>query len=178
MVAERLRLGPTGHDSEILGFSTWDAQGSDNPLAAEWKREDSSWLGWLESTLVDFEGLHHRYARNTCFDYQVFLKLRGQLHDAFAEYESLQSNMHLQYLMVAPKAQGHGVGHRLLQWGLDVAAQLELPVILESSLAGYLFYLKRGFKVMKEIRIDANPQKTYNMPLMVYYPKDQPTQAS
>lgn len=173
MVAEKLKIGLRGNECTIIGFSTWDAQGDDNPIAVEWKRQDSSWWRSVERTLVDMELLHHRYFRNTMFNYDVFNRLRGLLHDSFAD-ESLRSNLHLQYLMIDPRAQGTGVGHRLLQWGLDVSEQTGLPVILESSLAGHPFYLKHGFKVLKEVRIDAHPDKTkaYQMPMMVYDPRN------
>ncbi|CAK4032625.1 acyl- N-acyltransferase [Lecanosticta acicola] len=176
MVAEKLQLGfIRGHESTtILGFSTWEPQGGDeNPLAAEWQRQDSGWLKALERRLVDLEGWHHRCCRNTIVSYETFHRLRGLLHDSFDQVESLGCNLHLQYLMVHPKAQGYGVGHKLLQWGLDAAAQLGMPMILESSLAGHPFYLKHGFRVLKTIRIDDDPEKAYDMPLMVYEPEVQ-----
>lgn len=172
MVAEKLELGVTGPKATVLGFATWEAQGEKNPVAAEWKRQDRGLFNAVEQQLVHFESLHHRHARNRIFDYQTFESLIETLHNAYGNIASLESNFHLQFLMVDPAWQkGYGIGHRLLQWGLDISDQVGLPVVLEASLAGYPFYLRHNLKLLTMVRIDAVPEKAYDMPVVVYEPK-------
>ncbi|KAK4506162.1 hypothetical protein PRZ48_004127 [Zasmidium cellare] len=172
MVAEKLDVGVKGQTAEILGFAAWDAMGDQNPINAEWTRESRGWLNTLEQKLADAEVVYHRYARNTIFDYPLFNQARQRLHDAYEHDTSFDNNLHLQFLMVKPEWQkGHGIGHRLLQWGLDVADKVKLPVLIESSLAGYNFYLRHGFKLLKMIRVDFVPEKAYDMPVIVYDPR-------
>lgn len=175
MVAEKLDVGVKGQQAEVIGFSAWDAQGDNNPIRSAWNRERQGWLNTAEQKLVEAELLYHRYVRNTVFDYALFQQAVQRLHDAYEDDTSLENNLHLQFLMVKPEWQkGHGIGHRLLQWGLDVADDVKLPVVIESSLAGYRFYLRHGCKLLKMIRIDFVPEKAYDMPVVVYDPRERP----
>lgn len=173
MVAEKLELSVSGHQrTKIVGFSTWDAQGKDNPIAKEWRRQDSGWLQAIERKLIDLELANYRYLQNTIFEYDAFQRAWRLLHESYAHIESLESNLHLQFLMVDPAWHGrHGIGHKLLQWGLDVADAVGLPVVIESSLMGYPFYLKHGCKLLTHVRIDVVPEKAYDMPILVYEPE-------
>jgi predicted N-acetyltransferase YhbS len=171
MVAERTNLSTSGAPirGEVIGFSAWDAQGDTNPLAVEWSRSSSGWLAGLERRLVQLELLHHQYFQSDVVNYADMARIIDLLHASYETLDSLQANLHLQFLMVDPAWQkGHGIGRRLLQWGLDVASQLGLPVVLESSLAGYEFYLKHGFRCLTKVRVDIRPEKAYDMPIMLY----------
>lgn len=172
MVAEKLEVGVKGQTAEILGFSAWDAQGSGNSIGEEWRREREGWWSAVERKLVDVENGYHRYVRNTVFNYALFQQAWGRLHAAYGGDERYENNLHLQFLMVKPEWQrGYGLGHRLMQWGLDVADKVKLPVVIESSLAGYPFYLRHGCKLLTMVRIDFVPEKAYDMPVVVYDPR-------
>lgn len=171
MVAEKLDIGVEGQKAEVIGFATWEAQGDRNPVREEWSRESTGWMNTIEQRLVEVELLYHRYVRNTIFDYALFRQAWERLHHAYDDQTNLDNVLHLQFLMVKPEWQkGHGVGHRLLQWGLDVADEIKMPVVIESSLAGYKFYLRNGCKLLKMVRIDFVPEKAYDMPVVVYHP--------
>lgn len=173
MVAERSELGLSQQNqrTEIMGFAAWEAQGSSNPLLKEWMRMDGGLLNYLERQLIDIEILHHRYIQSDVVDYAAFRKIIDVLHASYEGLESLQSNIHLQFLFVDPAWQkGHGVGNKLLEWGLDIADQLDVPVVLEASLAGYGFYLKRGFTCHAKVLVDIVPEKAYETPIMIYEP--------
>ncbi|KAM0323349.1 hypothetical protein ACHAQA_008942 [Verticillium albo-atrum] len=62
-------------------------------------------------------------------------------------------SVYLSVLVVHPDHQGKGVGKKLLSWGLQEAARLNLPVWLESSPAGKPLYDKSGFKVVDKIEV-------------------------
>lgn len=171
MVAERRELGVSEHDekTEILGFSAWEAQGRSNPLVAEWKRD--GWSNFLERQLINIEILHHRYVQSDIVDYAAFQKIIDLLHASYEGLERLESNLHLQFLFVDPAWQkGHSVGNRLLQWGLDISDQLGIPIVLESSHAGYGFYLKKGFTCHEKVLVDIIPEKAYETPILFYEP--------
>lgn len=174
MVAERLELGLSEHSQKtvILGFASWEAQGCNNPLVEEWHR-DSGWLNFVERQLVNAEILHHRYIQSDIFDYAAFNKIIDRLHKSYEGLERLESNLHLQFLFVDPAWQkGHGVGNKLLQWGLDVSDQLGVPIVLEASLAGHGFYLKKGFTCYAKVLVDIKPEKAYETPIMFYEPAE------
>ncbi|CZT19968.1 uncharacterized protein RCC_05825 [Ramularia collo-cygni] len=173
MVAERRDLGLSEQNqkSEIMGFAGWETQGRENPLTKEWSQSDGGWLTHIERQLIDIEILHHRYFQSDIFDYGAFKKIIDVLHASYEDLECLRSNIHLQFLFVDPAWQkGHGVGNKLLQWGLDVSDQLGVPVVLEASLAGHGFYLKKGFTCHAKVLIDIKPEKAYETPIMIYQP--------
>lgn len=49
-----------------------------------------------------------------------------------------------------PEHQGRGAGKRLVQWGVQLADQLGLPMYLEASKEGWPLYQKFGFEVLVE----------------------------
>lgn len=172
MVAERLQLGASENDqkSEIMGFSAWEAQGDGNPFVKEWQRDGL--FNLVERQLSWLEILHHRFTQSNIFDYAAFEKIIDRLHASYQGLESLKSNLHLSFLFVDPVWQkGHGVGNKLLQWGLDASDQLGIPVVLEASQAGYPFYLKKGFTCYTKVFIDIIKDKAHDTPIMIYYPK-------
>jgi GNAT superfamily N-acetyltransferase len=53
-------------------------------------------------------------------------------------------------LAVDPKHQQRGIGALLMQWGIDIAEKLRVPIYLESTLAAVRLYEKIGFERIKE----------------------------
>ncbi|EGC40709.1 conserved hypothetical protein [Histoplasma capsulatum var. duboisii H88] len=49
-------------------------------------------------------------------------------------------------IAVHPGHQKRGIGQLLIDWGLDVGEKLQVPVYLESTRAGLVFYTKLGFE--------------------------------
>lgn len=175
MVAETSTAATDGtQHTTIVGFSTWEAQGSQNPLGQQWRQQRSGWADALESSLVSLDLNYYRYFLNRIVDYQALAKITERLHAPYENDDQLRNCLHLQFLMVDPAwHRGGGVGKKLLRWGLDVADQFGLPVVVESSLMGYEFYLKYGFRLFAKAHIDIVPEKAYDMPIVVYHPPQQ-----
>jgi ribosomal protein S18 acetylase RimI-like enzyme len=174
MVAEVSTPDPDGvQRSVIVGFATWEAIGdaAANPIAREWKRHPDTWCTALETTLLGVELAYHRYAISRITDWNALGEVLARLRPE-EEIEALRESLHLMYLMVDPAWQrGSGVGRKLLQWGLDVADAHGLPIVIESSLLAWEFYLKYGFELLRMVHIDMVPEKAYDMPVVVYWPK-------
>ncbi|KAJ5561976.1 hypothetical protein N7535_003561 [Penicillium sp. DV-2018c] len=138
---------------KIAGMATWQVY---------WRgRTDEErqkpWIGWLQGDQRE--------------------RAEGFLEQLWEKREKwIGSNPHVYCHTVAvhPDYQGKGVGARLMQWGVDVAEQLSLPIYLESTVEGVPLYRKLGFQTLSEgivfkpeiTRID----KEVRAPLMVKMP--------
>ena len=58
--------------------------------------------------------------------------------------------LHLASIAVPPNHQHKGVGKALMQWGMKVAAEEQVPVTLESSKIGRRMYSSLGFVVIEQ----------------------------
>ncbi|EME86947.1 uncharacterized protein MYCFIDRAFT_194859 [Pseudocercospora fijiensis CIRAD86] len=180
MVAEATTPSINGKQStEIVGFASWEAQGDANIVGQEWRSQRAGVYAGFERMLGGIELEYYRYFLNRIFDYKGFAMCLDRLHSVYEGVQGLDPCMHLQFLMVAPKWQrgqrGTGVGKRLFQWGVDVSEKTGIPLVIESSLLAYNFYLKNGCKLLKEVRIDLVPEKAYDLPVVWYEPKKIPT---
>ncbi|KAF2213298.1 hypothetical protein CERZMDRAFT_96957 [Cercospora zeae-maydis SCOH1-5] len=173
MVAETSAAAIDGtQQTSIIGFSTWEAQGNENPLGRRWRQQRASWTDALEASLVNLDLIYYRYFLNRIVDYQALAEIAKRLHAPYENDDQLRNCLHLQFLMVDPAwHRAKGVGKRLLQWGMEAARQFDLPVVVESSLLGYEFYLKHGFTLFAKARIDIVPAKAYDMPIVVHWPE-------
>lgn len=81
----------------------------------------------------------------------------------------------LQTVAVHPSHQRRGVGKLLMEWGMDVAERMNVPVYLEATHEGVPLYEKCGFETLNE-GILLKPEvtkleKDVVAPLMVRMPK-------
>jgi GNAT superfamily N-acetyltransferase len=80
----------------------------------------------------------------------------------------------LHMLHTDPKEGGRGAGRALLQWGMQKADDLELPIYLESSPSAHGFYKKFGFEDVEILELDlglyGGPAKKHTTPLMMRQP--------
>lgn len=175
MVAEASTPSLNGsQETTIVGFSTWEMLGNKNPIAQQWRQTSSGWGTKMESMLVNLDLQYYRYCINRVVHYENFYAIMDRKHGTYEHVPWLQNCIHLQFLMVAPAwHRGRGIGRKLLQWGIDVSNQHGLPIVLESSLMGYDFYLKHGFRLLDSVRVDIVPEKAYDAATVVYEPSQQ-----
>jgi GNAT superfamily N-acetyltransferase len=78
----------------------------------------------------------------------------------------------LHMLHTDPEYQGRGAGSALMDWGKQKADELRLPIYLESSRKGHLFYQKHGFKDIEVLDIDLSKfgGPVHKQPLMIWEP--------
>ena len=78
-------------------------------------------------------------------------------------------------MAVHPKHQRRGIGRLLVQWGVDVAEQLKLPIYLEATFEGMRLYEKVGFKPLTREKVTLSESITgipggADIPLMARMP--------
>lgn len=79
-------------------------------------------------------------------------------------------------MAVHPEHQRKGIGRKLVQWGADIADQLEVPIYAESSEPGLSLYLNTGFERLTHVKIVHSAEtlgkdKEKEVPLVVRMPK-------
>ncbi|KLO13394.1 hypothetical protein SCHPADRAFT_940422 [Schizopora paradoxa] len=73
----------------------------------------------------------------------------------------------LEMFAVHPSCQGRGAGRALLQHCIGLPADQKIPMILESTAAGYPFYVTNAFKVVERGHVEYC-RKSYEWPVMVW----------
>lgn len=87
-----------------------------------------------------------------------------------------QAFLYLHMLHSDPKHRGRGAGSALMQWGLQHADKINLPVYLESSPDAHKFYEKHGFTDVEVFSFDLSrfggSEQTHDTALMTRQPKE------
>ena len=78
-------------------------------------------------------------------------------------------------MAVHPRHQRRGIGRLLVQWGIDIAERLDLPIYLEATLEGMRLYEHAGFKKLTQEKVILSESVTgipggADVPLMVKMP--------
>ena len=78
-------------------------------------------------------------------------------------------------MAVHPKQRRRGIGRLLVQWGIDVAEQLNLPIYLEATFEGMRLYEKNGFRALTHEKVTLSESITgilggADVPLMLRMP--------
>ncbi|KAF4820156.1 putative acyltransferase SID5 [Colletotrichum siamense] len=84
--------------------------------------------------------------------------------------------IYLSTIAVDPNRQRQGIGRVLMQWGADVADQLELPIYTEASDTGFSLYANVGFERLTHVSIVHSAEargkdEAAEVPLVVRMPK-------
>ncbi|KAL9601261.1 MAG: hypothetical protein Q9219_002666 [cf. Caloplaca sp. 3 TL-2023] len=149
---------------EIVGYAFWCRYGT-SEVAKGWQGQ--SWREWLEDTLIDIERRYIsvlRLDRSTDASAVRNLESRKFSSDPFSP---LPERWHLHNLCVDPDFQRRGIGALLMTWGLEQAAEEQVPVTLWSSTVAEPLYRKMGFQTW--VRRDY-PGFRMGAPSLVYWP--------
>ncbi|KAI1393733.1 acyl-CoA N-acyltransferase [Hypoxylon trugodes] len=140
---------------EIVGMATWDIfwkSGKDNG----WERPAG--IPWLEGE----EKARCEDVLNNMWDIRD--KLFGKRH----------RYIYLSVIAVDPKHQRRGIGRLLMQWGIDVAEQLQLPIYTEASESGLRLYESVRFERLTQVKLVHKEEVTgrpdVEIPLVVRMP--------
>ncbi|KAK8038803.1 Acyl-CoA N-acyltransferase [Apiospora rasikravindrae] len=115
----------------IVGMATfdvyWDNTGTE--AGKRWSRrdEEASWLEGFEKQRLELVTM-------------ALSKMREKL-------VGNRRHVYCRTMAVEPKYQRKGVGTLLLNWGIDVAERLGVPIYLEATIPGRNFYKRFGFQI-------------------------------
>lgn len=132
---------------KIVGMATWQVYWRERTAEERVK----PWIGWLEGQqreraetfLGQLWEKREKYIgekRHVC----TCIFVRNIVRD------SLLTSVDCHTVAVHPDYQGRGVGKKLMQWGLDIAEQLKVPIYLESTHEGRSLYERLGFATLQE----------------------------
>ncbi|KAJ6143150.1 hypothetical protein N7471_002603, partial [Penicillium samsonianum] len=136
---------------KFAGMATWQVYWRERTN----EERQKPWIGWLEGDQRERAEFWNSFGR----------KERSGLGPR---------SMCCHTVAVHPDYQGRSIGAQLMQWGTNVAEQLNLPIHLESTVEGVPLYQKLGFQTLSEgilfkpeiTRVD----KEVRAPLMVKMP--------
>ncbi|KAI1450967.1 acyl-CoA N-acyltransferase [Annulohypoxylon stygium] len=140
---------------KIVGMASWDVfwrPGKENG----WERPEG--IPWLEGE----EKVRCEAILGAMWDLRE--KLFGNKH----QY------IYLSVIAVDPEQQRRGIGRLLMQWGINLAEQLNLPIYLESSRPGLGLYEAVGFERLTHVSLVHREEVTglpdEEIPLLVKMP--------
>ncbi|KAI1375064.1 acyl-CoA N-acyltransferase [Hypoxylon crocopeplum] len=139
----------------IVGMASWEIlcqSGKENG----WERPAG--IPWLEGKEKErCEGV-----LNSMWDIRE--KLFGKRH----------RHVYLSVIAVHPDHQRRGIGRLLMQWGIDIAEKLQVPLYTESSKPGLRLYKSLGFERLTHVslihREEVTGRPDDEVPLMVKMP--------
>ncbi|KAI0011818.1 acyl-CoA N-acyltransferase [Xylariaceae sp. FL0662B] len=139
---------------DIVGMATWEIY---------WRPGDTGWerpagIPWLEGK-----------EKETC---DAILgpmwDLRDQLFGKHRRY------IYLAAIAVHPTHQRRGIGRLLMQWGINAAEQLGVPIYTEASSTGFALYENVGFERLTHVKLVHKEEVTglpdTEIPLVVKMP--------
>ncbi|KAI1337259.1 acyl-CoA N-acyltransferase [Xylariaceae sp. FL0016] len=140
---------------KIVGMASWDVFWRPGEEGAWPKPPGAEWLQGkerekAETVLVPLWDMHEK----------LFGKRR---------------HVYLPTMAVHPDYQRRGIGRLLMQWGIDMAEKLGLPIYLEATDAGFPLYKSMGFERLTHVSVIHKAEVTgsaedTNVPLMVKMP--------
>lgn len=97
-----------------------------------------SWESWYDTTFLT----HSRIAaRESLYRSSLPTNL----------YDSIPNRWTLSLIATAPEYRRRGIGTKLVEHGLEIAAKEEVPVTLEASPEGRFLYERVGFRIVREL---------------------------
>jgi GNAT superfamily N-acetyltransferase len=142
----------------VVGAAIWIRKVS-SPVAQNWHRRNGSWTSSYERVLQSLQFQYH--------DFPLFRLDRSSSPQNFARIAKLlyrpwdpvvfEEFWECCGLFVEPAFQRRGLGTMLCQWAVGQAEAEGVPIVLQSTIAGFRTYEKVGFKVFDELNWDDQP---------------------
>jgi GNAT superfamily N-acetyltransferase len=135
---------------EIVGMALWDIY----LTPSKWRRGEISWLSGEERERAE--------------------ALISPLWDAREQLWLDQKYIYCHVMAVHPDYQRKGIGKLLMEYGISVAQQVELPIYIESSQDGVRLYEKMGCQQIKQPTDDKTKDSggETELVLFVWLPKE------
>ncbi|KAF2797556.1 acyl-CoA N-acyltransferase [Melanomma pulvis-pyrius CBS 109.77] len=133
---------------EITGYAFFMRSGNDE-LGRKWQTD--SLFNKFERHLLSWELSYETNVLNRISDRARVQEYRDMAH--YNLYSKLDPRWHLGLLAVSVNYQRRGIGGKLVKYGQKLAAEENLPLTLESSVAGRGLYLRSGFKIVDESEV-------------------------
>ena len=108
----------------------------------------------LEQRLLRWELWYHEKFIDRALDY----KRSNRYDDVYPDhiYDRIPDRWHLSLLGTDEKFQRRGIGRMLLEFGMRMAERDDVPIALESSVAGMSLYKRSGFKVVYKAEVEGD----------------------
>lgn len=141
---------------KVVGFAVWERKGGSDAAR--------SWQGTSFSKRLKRFTLNFKIA----YTFRLATPKRSLSWPRLRQFETEQKAAkasqpadawYLSLLGVSPKAQGRGVGKKLLQWGIDRSEEEGVPSSLEATKAGLRLYESMGFERIGWLFFDDEKQK-------------------
>ena len=130
--------------ARIVGFGFFIREGNDE-VAQKWRAE--SWATKFERYLLSWDQWYELTFLQRANDPEAGATFARAEEHKF--YKMLRDYWLLGLLCVDPACQKRGIGQRIIEHGLKVAAGENKPVALDASAAGRPLYQKLGFKTVQ-----------------------------
>ncbi|KAJ5871527.1 GNAT family acetyltransferase [Penicillium soppii] len=135
-----------GADSEagdIIAYSRWN-------IPAIYKFERAVDVGLSDEAQVELQNVwaySPRMNKGTYMFYEEMIKRSRDIH-------LKKTDIVLELLCVLPEYQRMGIGSSFLRWGMEKADASNARIYLEATMEGVPAYLKYGWKIVEEIKLD------------------------
>ncbi|KAJ8065073.1 hypothetical protein OCU04_005786 [Sclerotinia nivalis] len=125
---------------ELLGYAYWTRVGK-SEAANKWQTDNL--FSKLERTLIKAEMWYSETFLDRDRPWDKIHHVRNLTADNFG---SIPEYLGLAGLAVNPKFHRRGIGGMMLKYGIDLAQEEQVPIVLEASPAGTQLYTKFGFQ--------------------------------
>lgn len=160
---EQASTSESGLNTEITWLKVVHSNGEDSKN--EIKEEILAGAEWIihkentttpESIKQDIQSLASRHPEGgACrFAEQAFAALRAAEAEVRANFPDRKGYMSLGSCFTVPEYRGRGLGHLLMEWGLNKADEMRLDIWIEAAPSAVLFYERHGFSRMKTFELD------------------------
>ncbi|KAF2736053.1 acyl-CoA N-acyltransferase [Polyplosphaeria fusca] len=137
--------------SEVAGFAFLERHGGNDENAQKWNND--SWFKKLERYLLSWEIFYEKKVMDRASDAQRINKWI-EYCNAHDFVNLIEPVWHVAVLAVSPRHQRKGVGGKFIQFSQGLAADENIPMMLEASEAGLPLYQKLGCKIVDETVVD------------------------